>query len=110
MNTLERDTKGQKGVNNRQRVEMLLFLVVSAIGIYALGNGLTGLFDPGKGIDLLWLAVSVAAMMILFAQMGRVHDRWPRRDSHEQHVQQTQQQKPAQPSAAQAEEREGRRL
>jgi uncharacterized membrane protein len=64
----------------RQRgVEMLLFLVVSVIGIYALGNGLTGLFEPGKGIDLLWLAVAVAAIMILFAQMGRVHDTWPRR-------------------------------
>ena len=58
---------------------MLLFLVISALGIYALGNGLTGLFEPGKAIDLLWLAVSGVAMMVLFAQMGRVHDSWPRR-------------------------------
>ncbi len=102
--------KGAKRANNHQGVEVLLFLVVSAIGIYALGNGLTGLFEPGKGIDLLWLAVSVAAMMILFAQMGRVHDRWPRRrDSREPHVPQRPREVPAQPSGAQAEEREGRR-
>jgi hypothetical protein len=57
---------------------MLVFLVVSAIGIYALGIGLAGLFEPGKAIDLLWLAVSLASLMILFAQMGRVQDSWPR--------------------------------
>ena len=66
-------TTGQRGA------EMLVFLIVSAIGIYALGNGLTGLFESGKAIDLLWLAVSLAAIMLLFAQMGRVHDTWPRR-------------------------------
>ena len=79
MNEQRRDGKGTRSTNNRRGLEMLLFLVVSVIGIYALGNGLTGLFEPGKGIDLLWLAVAVAAMMILFAQMGRVHDTWPRR-------------------------------
>ena len=47
MKALQRDTKGAKRVNNRQGMEMLLFLVVSVIGIYALGNGLTGLFEPG---------------------------------------------------------------
>jgi len=75
------------------------------IGIYGLGQGLTGLFEPGQGIDLLWLAVTGVAMMVLFAQMGRVHDTWPRRDSHERQVQQTTQEESAQPSAAQAEER-----
>lgn len=105
MNELQRDTKGQREVNHRQGVEMLLFLAVSAIGIYALGNGLLGLFEPGKGIDLLWLAAAVAAMMILFAQMGRVHDRWPNRKTQ-------QQSQPAAPAAlteasvAQNEERE----
>jgi len=84
---------------------MLLFLVASVIGIYGLGQGLTGLFEPGQGIDLLWLAVTGVAMMVLFAQMGRVHDTWPRRDSHERQVQQTTQEESAQPSAAQAEER-----
>jgi hypothetical protein len=58
---------------------MLVFLIVLVIGTYAIGNGLTGLFESGKAIDLLWLAVSLAAMMFLFAQMGRVHDTWPRR-------------------------------
>ncbi len=86
--------------------EMLLFLVASVIGIYGHGRGLTGLFEPGQGIDLLWLALAGVAMMVLFAQMGRVHDTWPRRrDSHERQVQQTTQEEPAQPSAAQAEER-----
>ncbi len=103
MKALQRDTKGAKRVNNRQGMEMLLFLVVSVIGIYALGNGLTGLFEPGKGINLLWLAVVVAAMMILFAQMGRVHDSWPsRRTTQNQQVQPATQEEPL----AQPEERE----
>ena len=88
---------------------MLLFLVVSVIGIYALGNGLAGLFEPGKGIDLLWLAIAVAAMMILFTQMGRVHDTWPSRSARqEQQVLPTMQEEPAQPPVGQAEEKEGR--
>jgi hypothetical protein len=66
---------------------MLLFLVVSAIGIYSLGQGLTGLFEVGQGIHLIWLAVTGIAFMILFAQMGRVKDTWPRRrDSRTQHT------------------------
>jgi hypothetical protein len=59
--------------------EMLLFLVVSVIGIYGLGQGLTGLFEPGQGINLLWVAVAGGALLILCAQMGRVQDTWPRR-------------------------------
>ncbi len=59
--------------------EMLLFLVVSVIGIYGLGQGLTGLFEPGQGINLFWILVSGGALLILCAQMGRVHDTWPRR-------------------------------
>lgn len=58
---------------------MLLFLFASGIGIYALGNGWTGLSEPGHGASLLWLAVAGGAIMILFWQMGRVHDTWPRR-------------------------------
>jgi hypothetical protein len=107
MKALQRDTRGAKRVNNRQGMEMLLFLVVSVIGIYALGNGLTGLFEPGKGINLLWLAVAVAAMMILFAQMGRVHDTWPsRRTTQHQQVQPATQEVVAQEPLAQSEERE----
>jgi hypothetical protein len=103
MKALQRDTIRAKRANNRQGMEMLLFLVVSALGIYALGNGLTGLFEPGKGINLLWLAVAVAAMMILFAQMGRVHDTWPsRRKTQHQQVQPAKQEAPL----AQPEERE----
>ncbi len=104
MKALQRDTKGAKRVNNHRGMELLLFLVVSATGIYALGNGLTGLFEPGKGINLLWLAVAIAAMMILFAQMGRVHDSWPsRRKTQNQQVQPAKQEEPL----AQSEEREG---
>jgi hypothetical protein len=58
---------------------MLLFVSTSALGIYALGNGLAGLLQPGKGIQWAWLAVLAVTLWILFAQMGRVHDSWPRR-------------------------------
>ena len=108
MKALQRDTKGAKRVNNHQGMEMLLFLVVSVIGIYALGNGLTGLFEAGKGINLLWLAVAVAAMMILFAQMGRVHDSWPsRRDTQNQQAQPATQEVVAKVPREQSEESEG---
>lgn len=60
-------------------LEMLLFLAVSAAGIYALGSGLRAVFEPGAGVDLGWLAVAGAAMWILFSQNCRVHDSWPRR-------------------------------
>ena len=60
---------------------MLIFVGASGLGIYALGRGLAGLFEPGKGIDLLWLAVLAGTVWILFAQMGRVNDTWPRRAS-----------------------------
>ena len=107
MKALQRDTIRAKRVNNRQGMELLLFLVVSVVGIYALGNGLTGLFEPGKGIDLLWLAVAVAAMMILFAQMGRVHDTWPnRRKTQNQQAQPAVQEAAAREPLAQTEERE----
>lgn len=63
--------------DKHQGAEMLLFLVVSIIGIYGLGQGLGGLFEPGQGINLLWLAVAGGASLILCAQMGRVQDTWP---------------------------------
>jgi hypothetical protein len=67
--------------NTKQQpaAEFLLFLIVSVVGVYSLGQGLGGVFEPGQGINLLWLAVTGVAMMVLFAQMGRVHDTWPRR-------------------------------
>jgi hypothetical protein len=60
---------------------MLIFIGASGLGIYAVGRGLAGLFEPGKGVDWLWLAVLAGTVWILFAQMGRVNDTWPRRDS-----------------------------
>ena len=61
----------------RRRLEMLIFLAVSVAGIYALGQGLRGLFQPGAGIDLGWLAVAGGAFWVLYAQMCRVQERWP---------------------------------
>jgi len=103
MNEQQRERNGTKSVNNRRGLEMLLFLVASAVGIYGLGQGLTGLLEPGQGIHLIWLAVTCIAFMILFAQMGRVKDTWPRRrDSRNQ---QTVNEAVVQQLPAQAEER-----
>lgn len=63
----------------QREMEMALFVGASLVGIYGLGQGLNGLFEPGKGINLLWLAITGIALFVLFAQMGRVHDSWPRR-------------------------------
>jgi hypothetical protein len=79
MNEQRSGSQKTKSTNNRRGMEMILFLVASAIGIYGLGQGLQGLFEPGQGINFLWLAVTGVAMFVLFAQMGRVHDTWPRR-------------------------------
>jgi hypothetical protein len=65
---------------------MLLFLAVSALGIYALGSGLSGLFDSGSSVQLPWLAILAVTLWILFSQMGRVHDAWPRRSRPEPHA------------------------
>jgi len=66
-----------KRESRRRGLEFVLFLVVSGIGIYGLGRGLTGMFEPGQGVSILWLAVTGVAFIILFAQMGRVHATWP---------------------------------
>ncbi len=58
--------------------EMALFLVAAAAGIYGLGEGLAGFFEPGHG-DVAWLAVAAVALVVLARQMARVEDRWPRR-------------------------------
>lgn len=85
MNKQQKDRSVTGSTNYRRGLEMLIFLAVSAIGIYGLGQGLTGLFEVGQGIHLIWLAVTGIAFMILFAQMGRVKDTWPRRrDSRSQ--------------------------
>ncbi|MDQ2905951.1 MAG: hypothetical protein M3Y81_20710 [Chloroflexota bacterium] len=72
MNQQQRDSQ-------RRGMEFIIFLGASVIGIYGLGRGLTGMFEPGQGISLPWLAVTGVAFIVLFAQMGRVHDTWPRK-------------------------------
>ncbi len=105
MNEQQRTRKVTKSDTNRRTAEMLIFLVASAIGIYSLGQGLSGLFEVGQGIQLIWLAVTGVAFLVLFAQMGRVKDTWPRRRDlvAQQTVQEAGEQSPAQ-----AEEREVR--
>ena len=71
--------RGASGVALRRGAELLLFLGASAIGIYGLGRAIPGLFEPGQGIDVTWLAATGVALLVLSAQMGRVHDSWPRR-------------------------------
>ena len=67
-----------------RRWEMLLFLAVSAAGVYALGSAMQAVSGPGTGgVGLTWLAIAGAAMWILFAQMGRVHNSWPRQGQAE---------------------------
>lgn len=71
----------------RRGIELLLFVFASVIGIYGLGRGLTGMFEPGQGISLPWLAVTGVAFIVLFAQMGRVHDTWPRKPEKQSQLQ-----------------------
>jgi len=85
MNKQQKGLRETRSTNNRRGLEMLLFLVASAVGIYGLGQGLSGLFEPGQGISLIWLAVTGVALMVLFAQMGRVQDTWPRRRDRNAH-------------------------
>jgi hypothetical protein len=63
----------------RYGLEALLSLVACVVGIYGLGQGLTGLMTTGQAINLGWLAVAGVAMYVLSAQMARVHDSWPHR-------------------------------
>lgn len=64
-----------------RRMEMLLFLAVCAVGVYACGSGMRTMTGSGGGVGLAWLAIAGVAMWILFSQMGRVHDSWPRRNA-----------------------------
>jgi hypothetical protein len=89
--------------SQRRGIELMLFVIASLIGIYGLGRGLTGMFEPGQGISLPWLAVTGVAFIVLFAQMGRVHDTWPRKP--EKQSQPLTNELTAQQPSAQAEER-----
>jgi hypothetical protein len=62
----------------RRGVEMVILLLVSILGTFALGMGTQGVFEAGHLSDLLWFAVLGGALFVIFAQMGRVHDTWPR--------------------------------
>ena len=103
MNEQQKNRSETGSTNYRRGLEMLLFLVVLAVGIYGLGQGLPGLFEPGQGIQLIWLAVTGVAFMILFTQMGRVKDTWPRR--RDSRIQQTVNEAVVEQLPAQAEER-----
>jgi hypothetical protein len=79
--SVQQDNRGdghEQGVRQRKH-ELLVFLAASVVGIYGLGQGLAGLYERGQQISLLWLAVTGLAFFVLFGQMGRVHDTWPRR-------------------------------
>ena len=106
MNEQQKASKGTKSDTNKRAAEMLIFLVASAIGIYSLGQGLSGLFEVGQGIHLIWLAVTGIAFLVLFAQMGRVKDTWSRR--RDLVAQQTVQEVAGEQAPAKAEEREVR--
>jgi hypothetical protein len=78
--TRRNSTPAGRGVPyRRRRLEMLIFLAVCVVGVYALGQGLRGVFQPGAGIDLGWLAVAGGAFWVLYGQMCRVQEKWPRR-------------------------------
>lgn len=72
------DATGARGKTPRW-LEMAVFFLASGIGVYGIGKGLTGFYEQGQQINLLWLAVTGIAFFVLFAQMGRVHDSWPHR-------------------------------
>lgn len=59
--------------------EAVLGIGAALVGIYGLGQGLGPLFGSDHGGNILWLVPAVAALMVLAAQMGRVHDTWPHR-------------------------------
>ena len=79
----QRYNRGVESTRNRTKtqrgLEVAIFLLASVLGTYGLGNGLSGFYERGQEINLLWLAVTGVAFFVLFAQMGRVHDSWPRR-------------------------------
>jgi hypothetical protein len=79
MDTQQTQQQERTAVRRRYGFETLLFLVACVVGIYGLGQGLTGLMTTGETINLGWLAVAGLAFYVLTAQMARVHDSWPHR-------------------------------
>ena len=64
----------------RRRVEMVVFLTASAVGVYAFGNAFHALSGSAVAVSLGWFAVAGVAVFVLVGQMSRVQDAWPRRD------------------------------
>jgi hypothetical protein len=79
MGTYQPQQENHTTLPRRSGSEALLFLVACIVGIYSLGQGMTGLITTGQAIDLGWLAMTGVAFYVLSAQMARVHDSWPHR-------------------------------
>lgn len=77
MSTGGQQAGGARGAH--RGIEMGIFAIVSIVGVYALGQGLSGLFSGSGGLELGWLAVAVGAYWVLYAQMCRVQATWPHR-------------------------------
>lgn len=75
-------TGGPEPSLQRRWTEMGVFVAASAVGIYAVGNAFSDLFGSAAGISLGWFAIAAIAILVLAAQMGRVHDAWPRHGVH----------------------------
>ncbi len=58
----------------RGLAEIGLFVLASGLGVYGLGEGLNGFFEPGRGGGVLWLGVAAVALMVLARQMARIQD------------------------------------
>ena len=69
----------------RRRVEMVVFLTASAVGVYAFGNAFHDLSGSAVAVSLGWFAVAGVAVFVLVGQMSRVQDAWPRRDPPGKH-------------------------
>lgn len=75
MSARKRGITDTPGVAQRA-LETLLFILASLVGVYGIGQGLAGFYEPGQSINPVWLAAAGVAVFVLFAQMGRVHDTW----------------------------------
>ena len=63
-----------------RRMEMVVFLVASIVGVYAFGNAFHELSGSAVAVSLGWFALAGLALFVLVGQMSRVHDAWPRTD------------------------------
>ena len=75
---MNRPTQSRPSVR-RRRGEMAVFIGASTVGTYAIGNAFHDLSGSAAVISLGWFALTGVALLILIAQMSRVHEAWPRR-------------------------------